>query len=464
MTSLAVALAVPATNKTKFVCSKFVECESNATTAAPSKPTCPGHPECSGHGQCRITSDTANSPKHARCHCHTGFFGADCGHRVHDCTKLKSCSDCQNPANTKFCGWCGADARYCLPTHVHKGLAKKNKACPAWYENTCPVPRDASNKSASLLEDWGDDRSVALAEALAAIIDAEMGEGASSWLGFFLLFGGVGLVILCTLRERRAEERRRRYAAFMSEEAETLRPVSHTGPCTPWTAMATPHQRKLGPSWDEAHADGGVPRGHSALADAIGTAAEAGAGGAEGAEATAQRAKAAAAARAAAEREAARAEAEADVLRQSVRDAARRDIEERKERRRKELEDTREAALRAERAEAAEAAKVELQEQARAALRPPPDAPPAAAETPTAPVASLTPAPIAPTQATTPATAAAVSPPPAAFAPPPPIATTPMASISAPAPPPAAATTPAPASANLAAAEAEFLAALDDFD
>ena len=357
-----------------------------------------------------------------------------------ECTKLRSCGDCQDPANTKFCGWC-ADGRYCLPKHVHKGLVRSGKGCAQWHEDTCPArkPVPGGNRTGtsgldangdSLAEEWGDDRSVALAEALVAIIDREMGEGASSWVGFFLLLGGIALVLLCTLREKRANERRKRYEKFMEDETENLRQANHPFVCgSPrgQLGLRTPmsnHLRRLGPDPEAGGGGGEVimtatgprdPRAR-ALAEAMGGAMspqamereENGSASSVVLDAS-QRVK----------DDAAKAEAEA----KAVRDAARRDIEERKEHRRRMAEQTRVQADAAERQKAEEKAKLDLQAAARALK----------ATTEEAPKKEVVVAPVASPPKPAPSAAPAVA--------------------------PAAA---AAAGGNLAAAEAEFLAALDD--
>ena len=162
-------------------CDKMVECMSAAevnTSIQKHKHAravgCPGVPECSAHGRCHGSETSGYS-----CHCAAGFFGHDCSPRHHDCARLRSCSDCQHPANTKFCGWC-ASGRYCVPKHVHRGLVRKGKACPSWYEDTCPAPRNhsghADHFTISEYDLLGDDSSVALAEALVAMIDEAGGE------------------------------------------------------------------------------------------------------------------------------------------------------------------------------------------------------------------------------------------------------------------------------------------------
>lgn len=121
-------------------------------------PRCPGSPECSGHGTCRA----AAGAQAVACECHAGFFGKDCGRRERDCARLRSCADCQNAANQKFCGWC-ADARYCVPKHVHHELKKHKKACTAWHEDSCPrnrtavQPHEFDALGYSIFEEWGDE-------------------------------------------------------------------------------------------------------------------------------------------------------------------------------------------------------------------------------------------------------------------------------------------------------------------
>ena len=334
---------------------------------------CPGNPvECSGHGKCIG----------AQCHCADGFFGHDCRHRNRECTKLQSCSDCQNPANQKYCGWCGAGDRYCVPKHVYKALDRKGKACAAWHEDTCPRNTSSTTERDELLMEWGDDRSVALAEALVAMIDEAGGKGASSLFGAMLLLCGIVCIGVCTLREKRAEERRRRYEAFMADESESLKSATPRAgasargagrfPGSPW-GLATAQSRRLGPAPPAPHATAAADGHARALADAIGHGAPGGCsasqqayssarptgGGDLSALAAAERAEkdATADAAAAAKMEA----AEAEALRKAMREAARRDIEERKERRRALNEETRQSALRVERAAAEEQARAELQ-------------------------------------------------------------------------------------------------------
>ena len=167
---------------------KPAHCEDSVEgCATPAPPAAAGHcpaPKgvvCAGHGTCSVGKLSAK----LHCHCDSGFLGADCSYRAGECTSQRTCADCQHPANRKFCGWC-ADGKYCVPKHVHKGLAKHGKACPAWHEDTCPGNRTAVDRAqagegydALGMDDWGDDTSVALAEALAALIDGAAGEGTS---------------------------------------------------------------------------------------------------------------------------------------------------------------------------------------------------------------------------------------------------------------------------------------------
>lgn len=470
-------------------CDDLVECANG--THAPTQRRCPGHPEeCSGHGRCHFSANAEPS-----CKCAEGFFGRDCGRRQRDCTKLRSCADCQHPANTKFCGWC-ADSRYCVPKHIHKGLAKKGKACGKWYEDTCPRNASATTHGFdalgySLAEEWGDDNSVALAEALVAFIDGAAGEGTSSTLSTLGMISMVGLVTLCAVRERRAAERRRRFEAFMAEEAESLHSAGPVAP-SPW-GLASPDCRRLGPAWIEQE-DSGMRR--SVLAEALGTSAPL-------PKSTAPLPGGAAPAQPLAALPLAPpppapvpvgdvgAPEDDEALRRSVRDAARRDIEERKERRRVAAEEARLEAERTEREAAEQSARAELQAKAQGLrtgtpVSPPPaaqvtpatQAPPAGQATPATPLTAdpMQTRPVvasAQTSAVTPATAPAfVQPPPPAAAPAPAQPQAPVSSVAAAtpggvAPLPAAAVSdrPAPASATtseLARAEAEFLDALDD--
>ena len=432
-------------------CTDLVECEheGNSTlhgaTHSPPKPLlpnhCPGKPECSGHGQCQRPNPPMMEPT---CRCAQGFFGRDCSRQQRDCTKLRSCTDCNHAANGKFCGWC-ADSRYCVPKHVHKMLAHKGKACTAWYDDKCP--RNSSTalgvdaNGYSIFEEWGDDRSVALAEALIALIDGSGGEGTSGTLGTLISLMTLGLVALCTLREKRAAERRKRFEEFMkSDESETLQ--GGLGSPTPFKA---PHYSQLGPAWTES-----TGMHESVLADALGTAAP---------HPTASSLRMpprevlpspqpagdallepyATLPPAAPEND--------EAVRQSMRDAARRDIEERKERRRAAAEDARNEALRAERAVAEERVRAQLQ--AKAGLV---QEPMAASVKPAAPPLAALQPPAAPPPQRPPTVAAQDAP---------------TATLPDPAKPAGAAPALIPPavgamSLSLAQAEAEFLDALDD--
>ena len=401
---------------------------SSAGKALPSDLTCPGTPECSGHGICKAASGAAAAQ--SQCHCAEGYFGHDCGHRHHDCAKLRSCSDCQHAANQRYCGWCVED-RYCVPKHVHAALLRKGKGCAAWYEDTCPARKggisssagggmgrngtvssssttvtlsaatsNASMASESFLEEWGDDRSVALAEALVEMIDAAAGEGASTWLGMTMLLGSCAFIVVCTLREKRAQERRERFEKFMAvaDEGETLR-----GTSTPWGGLTTPRRAMaqggrfscatpssmLAATLED---DGGVLLGRArALADAIGVGAGSGNNMAAAAQSADDAATCAGGGLSAAtdsasaadfssacgritmpkrisEREARiAADAQEEAWKASMKAAALRDMEERKERKRRMADKSRELALQAERDTAEQWAREELRRRAREA-------------------------------------------------------------------------------------------------
>ena len=186
------------------------------------------------------------------------------------------------------------------------------------------------------------------------------------------------------MREKRADERRKRFEAFLADESEALKARSTGGmPGSPW-GLVTPHSRQLGPPAPPA--DGPAPDVHTrALADAIGQGAEFGSNGRNVLPSGGGHAQHACAAQGQRERllrehdaaddaaDAARAEAamkaKAEALHRSVRDAARRDIEERKEKRRALAEETRQSAMRLDRAAAEEKARAELQQRIQA-MRP----------------------------------------------------------------------------------------------
>ena len=248
--SLALALlahaALGAPTAAKCGDDRVVECANVTDAELPDEErACPGSPvACSGRGRCSL----------GECHCDAGFFGKDCAHTKHDCVHLRSCGDCNNAANTRFCGWC-ADGRYCVPNHVHKALLRKGGACQEWHEDSCPrrAPRNGSAAAVGADEDdgedddeRGDDRSVAFAEALVAMIDERAGKGTSVWL---LLAGSVAAlacVARCALHEQRAADRRLRYEAYMAEEAELRAPVAATRGSNHSPFAPTPGSRRLG--------------------------------------------------------------------------------------------------------------------------------------------------------------------------------------------------------------------------
>jgi len=324
---------------------RVVECANVTDAELPDEErACPGSPvACSGRGRCSL----------GECHCDAGFFGKDCAHTKHDCVHLRSCGDCNNAANTRFCGWC-ADGRYCVPNHVHKALLRKGGACQEWHEDSCPrrAPRNGSAAAGGADEDdgedddeRGDDRSVAFAEALVAMIDERAGKGTSVWL---LLAGSVAAlacVARCALHEQRAADRRLRYEAYMAEEAELRAPVAATRGSNHSPFAPTPGSRRLGdaPLYDTLATD----RLAAALGSGDGGGGDDGGGGAD-------------AAAAAAAADAVSPEAAATLTAASVREAARRDHEERKQLKREQAALARKQAERAARDEREERARAKL--------------------------------------------------------------------------------------------------------
>ncbi|KAL3926818.1 MAG: hypothetical protein SGPRY_003122 [Prymnesium sp.] len=248
-------------------CEQMVECLNSSSSSSPSRPlhpshTCPGEPECSGRGKCHGYAEDG-SP---RCECSAAFFGRDCSHKRHDCASLRSCADCQvshdqNDANGKFCGWC-ADGRYCVPKHVHRGLVRRGRGCATWYEDSCPARNRSVSRGgpeAGMISEFGDDTSVALAEALVAMIDEAGGEGTSSRLAVTSVLGLSALTLWCLRRERKAVERRRRFEEFMAEEQRMLHSSEPVHLSLPVSC------RQLGPTADEARG-----LNASAMAEALG--------------------------------------------------------------------------------------------------------------------------------------------------------------------------------------------------
>ena len=254
-----------------------------------------------------------------QCHCDAGFFGKDCAHTKHDCVHLRSCGDCNNAANTRFCGWCAAAATACRTTCTRR--AAQGGACQEWHEDSCPRrarataarPRGADEDDGEDDDERGDDRSVAFAEALVAMIDERAGKG-------------IGVapprrqrrrarVARCALHEQRAADRRLRYEAYMAEEAELRAPVAATRGSNHSPFAPTPGSRRLGdaPLYDTLATD--------RLAAALGSGDGGGGGDGGGADAAA----------AAAAADAVSPEAAATLTAASVREAARRGLEERKQ-------------------------------------------------------------------------------------------------------------------------------------
>ena len=242
-----------------------------------------------------------------------------------------------------------------MPKHIHKGLVHKGKGCRSWFEDSCPQTKAAWNATSqneldslgySIFEEWGDDRSVALAEALVELIDGAGGEGTSNTLGWMLSIVALGVFALCLLRERRAAERRKRFEAFMAEEAESLHEGSSVQTPGRWS-LGSPHCRKLGPSWSESAVS------PQAWLPGSKTPSAAQKPFSEESQHTISSALAIGSSMCAHSDD-------EEKLRKSVRDAARRDIEERKERRRIAAEEARVEALREERATAEEHVRAQL--------------------------------------------------------------------------------------------------------
>ena len=172
---------------------------------------CPGAPPCSGHGAC------VGEGRAKKCVCSEGFFGHDCTRKKRECARLRTCADCQDKANTRFCGWC-ADANYCVPKHVHRAMAKRGKPCSAWHEDTCPAVRAAAghaNHNSSTRPSWtmGDDTSVLMAESLVALFEGEPKgkpgrSGGMSVLSALLLIALICWAVRCVWHEQYAAQRR----------------------------------------------------------------------------------------------------------------------------------------------------------------------------------------------------------------------------------------------------------------
>ena len=391
------ALAAVAVAAAEESCGKLVECSNESSTVAVpkaknsidivNKKSCPGSPTCSGHGKCHSVTGAPS------CKCDSGFFGKDCSHKKFDCASLASCGDCQDPANTKFCGWC-ADGRYCVPKHVHKALDTNSKhpptkrQCMNWFPDSCPVPKrpplNAGNETRLGFEvegdEWGDEQSIALAEALVAMIDEKGGRGTAGTLGSIVLL----LMAVCGARlaynERRAMERQKRYDEFMQEEMASKREAAMgkrlgsfggrklglaygDDPATPVAREgATPASQAAGAGLLAPSLNGTQSLNEASLAHALGVSA-----GDDAAAApptpwqpplpSSQPPQSAAAA-----------QAERALRDEAVRGAAERDLQERKAKQRQRADEARQAAAAAERGAAEEAARQALQSQTKAAL------------------------------------------------------------------------------------------------
>lgn len=381
------------------------------------------------------------------CKCSSGWFGRECAHKARDCSQLRSCNECQDAANRAFCGWC-AVGHYCVPKHVHNALVKRDKACAAWYENTCPdhEPGNASRRGSGAQkppggweesDEWldslelGDSSSVLLAEALQSWVEEAGKKGGGSWAVTLVLIAVVIVALRCFVHEFRAARERARFEEYMAEEKGAGR-KSGGDEGAQW-------QRPEGARWSPGGGGGAHLFAHAgALVDAVGpTAALDGSSLSFAPAPCASCAVEHSPARGAAQ--ALRAAEEAK-LQEAIREAARLDLEERKEARRRQAAAAKGEAERAAVAAVAHGVSIRLQArvmQADGGSRPPPvDHKQMGQLAP-----SSTPAPkIVPAVEALPAAVEAV---PAAVA----------------ALPAAAAVPPA---ARSKAAEAEFLAALDE--
>lgn len=386
------ALAVIAAATAEESCGKLVECSNESSTVTVpkaknsidivNKRSCPGSPTCSGHGKCHTITGTPS------CKCDSGFFGKDCSHKKFDCASLASCGDCQDPANTKFCGWC-ADGRYCVPKHVHKALDTNSKhpptkrQCVNWFPDSCPVPKrpplNADNETRMGFElsgeEWGDEQSIALAEALVAMIDEKGGRGTAGTLGSIVLL----LITLCGARlaynERRALERQKRYDEFMQEEMASKREAAMgkrlgsfggrklglaygDDPATPVAREGAALASQAGAGLLAPSLNGTQSLNEESLAHALGVSA-----GDDAAAAPPTPWQPPPPPQSSSAAQAERAQRE-----EAVREAAERDLQERKAKQRQRAEEARQAAVAAERGAAEEAARQALQSQTKAAL------------------------------------------------------------------------------------------------
>ena len=181
---------------------------------------CPGTPDCSGHGQCR-RNDKNKSITHLSCKCDQGFLGHECARKERDCSAMRTCGECQDHANRRFCGWC-ATSRYCVPKHVQRALLKNSggkNACGNWYEDSCPAspPQTGATSSVPLTID-ADETSLQLAAALVSMIDGG-GTRGNGWIGSLIVVILLIFVFKCVLHEHEVSARRRKFAAYMHEEA-----------------------------------------------------------------------------------------------------------------------------------------------------------------------------------------------------------------------------------------------------
>lgn len=223
---------------------------------------CPGTPECSSHGVCRLLPKPSASGEAHGCKCSIGWFGRDCSHKERECAQLRSCAECQDTANRAFCGWC-AIGHYCVPKHIHHALVKRDKACPAWYEDTCPQSAGSLKAAANMshggggahagksngggesdgpdsyvdLAGVGDESSVLLAEALESWMEegSKRRGGPFSWILTLIMLVAVVISLRCFVHEVRAARERARFEEYMAGEAGLKRDAG------PALTPASPH-------------------------------------------------------------------------------------------------------------------------------------------------------------------------------------------------------------------------------
>ena len=155
----------------------------SSTASAPSQRRGPFSRLARGHArvfrprQCR-RNDKNKSITHLSCKCDQGFLGHVSARKERDCSAMRTCGECQDHANRRFCGWCATC--YCVPKHVQRALLKKSAedasvigtgSCPASPRATSSVP----------LTIGVDETSLQLAAALVSMIDGG-GTRGNGWM------------------------------------------------------------------------------------------------------------------------------------------------------------------------------------------------------------------------------------------------------------------------------------------